>query len=680
MATLESSIKLHDNMSRTLHAMNNAISSVIDSFETLKGASQDVVDPTLFDDMRSSVYDAAEALNDLEDSFRGVEDSQNGVVDNTEKINDGFDRMQRWAFGLGSLYKVFNFAKESMDMSDIQRSSEIQLQTVLANVGASADAFDRLSKKASGIQGKGIYGDEAMIAGAAELATYVSNVDALEQMMDTLSNFAMGMSGGGAVDPKQMVQYATQLGKAANGSYDGLMKKGFSLSEAQQEIIKNGTDMQKALVLEEVIGESWQKLYENMSNTPEGRIIQFNNALGDMREIIGNKLYVALDSFISKIVGSLPEIEKAMDGIGNGFALIATALGNVASISTWAITQIIDKWSVLAPIIGTVTSALLIYKGVIVATNAYTTISTLLSTIYSNALLVQGWHNMMVANYTTFAAIAQKNFNLALLACPITWIIGGVMAFIAALYMVVGVYNQLTGSTISATGIIIGAFRVMFAFIYNMIAYVANAFVGFCEFLNNVFIDPLTAIQNLFITIWNGVVGVVGQAVGQIIKLMGKIPFLSKVLPSDFNVGSWMIEKKNIAGGINNAGWGMGFKDYKSEFLKGYGTGSKMFEFPQDPMQAMQLNTLNKVASNTADTAGNTAKMKDSMDMKDTDLKYLHDIAEREVVNRFTSAEIKLDMTNNNNISSDVDIDFVIAKLSDSITETMLVAAEGIHA
>lgn len=652
MSTLESSIKLHDNMSRTLHAMNNAISSIVNSFESLKSASENVVDPQIFDDMRSSVYDAADALGDLEEGFRNVADSQEEIVDKNDRMGDGFDRLQRWAFGLGTLYKTFHFAKESMDLSDVQRSSEIQLQTVLANVGASADAYERLSKAASNIQSKGIYGDEAMIAGAAELATYISDVNALEKMMGTLSNFTMGMSGGGAVDPKQMVQYATQLGKAANGSYDGLMKKGFALSEQQKEIIKNGTDMQKAMVLDQVIAESWENLYKNMSNTPEGRIIQFNNALGDMREIIGNKLYVALDAFFAQMMGSLPQIENAMKRVGDTMAIMASALGSILGFAVRVFTVMSNGWNIVAPLIASATAALLWYK---IVTFDYAVI-------------------------TTIATAAQERFNAVLMKNPLTLYLSIIFAVIAAFYFLIGVYNQLTGSTISATGIIIGAFRVMFAFIYNMIAYVANAFVGFCEFLNNVFIDPLTAIQNLFITIWNGVVGVVGQAVGQIIKLMGKIPFLSKVLPSDFNVGSWMIEKKNIAGGINNAGWGMGFKDYKSEYLKGYNTGSKIFEFPQDPMQAMQLNTLNKISSNTADTAGNTAKMKDHMDMKDTDLKYLHDIAEREVVNRFTSAEIKLDMTNNNNISSEIDVDFMIARISDSITESMQMAAEGIHA
>lgn len=77
--------------------------------------------------------------------------------------------------------------------------------------------------------------------------------------------------------------------------------------------------------------------------------------------------------------------------------------------------------------------------------------------------------------------------------------------------------------------------------------------------------------------------------------------------------------------------------------------------------------------------AGNTGDIKDSLDCTEEDLKYLRDLAEQEVVNRFTTAEIKIDMTNNNNINSDNDIDGIISSLEEKLEETMEIAAEGVH-
>ena len=88
---------------------------------------------------------------------------------------------------------------------------------------------------------------------------------------------------------------------------------------------------------------------------------------------------------------------------------------------------------------------------------------------------------------------------------------------------------------------------------------------------------------------------------------------------------------------------------------------------------------LGNVANNTDSTAGNTSQMKDSMEFAEEDLKYMRDIAEREVINRFTTAEIKIDMTNNNNINSDMDIDGIVEKLTDKIVEEVNISSEGVH-
>ncbi|MBQ4541665.1 MAG: phage tail protein [Clostridia bacterium] len=119
------------------------------------------------------------------------------------------------------------------------------------------------------------------------------------------------------------------------------------------------------------------------------------------------------------------------------------------------------------------------------------------------------------------------------------------------------------------------------------------------------------------------------------------------------------------------AAWGDGVADSVSGAFS-----MDSFEIPEYEATGYDAS---QIPANIADTAGNTGSMADSMDITSEDLKYLRDIAETEVVNRFTTAEIKVEMTNNNNVSSDMDLDGMVDYLATGVNEAMEKAAEGVH-
>lgn len=225
---------------------------------------------------------------------------------------------------------AMELGKESLSLAGIQNSSERLLGSVMATMGGSRADYQGILDKAAELQGKTAYGDEAYIAGAAELSTYITDPEAIKKMMGTLSNYAAGMSGGaGEVNTEQMTEYATQLGKALNGAYDGLAKKGFSLTDAQKEIIDNGEDMEKALVLDEIINESWANLAENMAALPENKIQSFNNQIGDMKEMVGNNLAPAVGGFYDMLgshMGTFETLYRWFSKIASGAVQVFTAV------------------------------------------------------------------------------------------------------------------------------------------------------------------------------------------------------------------------------------------------------------------------------------------------------------------------------------------------------------------
>ena len=154
--------------------------------------------------------------------------------------------------------------------------------------------------------------------------------------------------------------------------------------------------------------------------------------------------------------------------------------------------------------------------------------------------------------------VAQEGLNAALYACPLTWIVGAIIAVIAVLYAAVAAVNYFAETSISATGIIFGAFMWLFSSIWNMIAFTVNMFVSLAEFIGNVFVDPLNATYNLFADIWNGVVDLVGQAVAAIVDMIAQIPGMNKLgISTDFSAESLHLERKEISGGYDFSGYKM---------------------------------------------------------------------------------------------------------------------------
>ena len=86
-----------------------------------------------------------------------------------------------------------------------------------------------------------------------------------------------------------------------------------------------------------------------------------------------------------------------------------------------------------------------------------------------------------------------------------------------------------------------------------------------------------------------------------------------------------------------------------------------------------------QIAANTGQTAANTAAIADSLDVSNEQLKYLRDVAERDAVNRFTTASIKVEMTNNNNVSSGMDLDGIVDSLTTAVGDAMSKTATGVH-
>ena len=783
MATIKSQMVLNDGMSVVLKKITSALDTTLSSFEMVQRASGSAVDVANIEAARAQLADASRAVDDMADNYRRAAQEEERLNDSINRGASAMDGMVTKVVSLVGAYMslsaIKNLATTSMDAANTQINAQVQLRTVLENMGAmdsyealtnevsgnelendltlntagaldnydtfaaevtgntleaelvvQADnsqaltAYDAIVQKAADIQGNGIYGDEIMIAGAAEFATYFEDANAILSMMDTLTDYAMGMSGGGALDTTSMVDYATGLGKIMSGSYDAMNEKGFQFTDTQKAIIEGtanqaqiveelgagyldmSQDMQAAAVINSVIAEGWGGLYEAMSNTPEGKIISLNNTLGDIQEVVGAGIYPAVTNLVDTVQQNAPQIETAALGL-------ATVLGTIINIISLLVggalsfgTIVAENWSWLEPIVW----------GLVGALGAYVAISTIVAAVNTAIAIATGVKaaaDMMSAGATFAATAAQHGLNAALLASPITWIVVAVIALIAGLVALCNWIAKTTGVAQTGFGVITGGINVVMQFFVNLGLTVANIALGIWNALGACCSNIGTAFHNVIANVQGWFFGLLSTAltvVEGICAALNKLPFVefdysgisakadeyaAKSAEAYGSVEDYASVADAFSEGFGtfdafsdgwasdafNAGaaWGDGIMDKVGGFFDGltYEPGT-IDDYTNSAVDGFLMDGM---GSDISDIAGNTGSMAKSLEVSGEELEYLRDIAERDAINRFTTAEVKIDMTGmTNKIDGGADLDGVIRELTDGFTEALVTAAEGVHA
>lgn len=582
MASISSQLVLHDGMTSTLRSINKALNLVLSSFESVQRASGQAVDTASIITAREELGKANANLEQMEQAFKDCDTQQKNLNRNIDAGTVSTGKLLGKVKSLAAAWlgmKGVTWLKESLELFDTQHNAEVQLSVSLKNMGAAESALDTLKKKASEIQGISMYGDEAMLGGAAEFATYMTDENAIAKMMDTLSNYAAGMSGGGEVGYKEMVDYATQLGKVLNGTFDGIAKKGFVVTDAQKEIIENGTDMEKALVVDEIISESWAGLSEQMANTPTGQILQMKNAWGDMREELAAGVYPAVMLLFSTISGNSETISSIIVGLKTPINALIVCITRVLQAAIGVYNFFANNWTAIKPIVYSLVAimaaynaVLLIHKGIQVAQLLLTKLQTIQKYKEAKAVMAQvaaidaeaaatltkaaaegadaaaltaqatalglvtaGMSAETVA--TSAATVAQTGFNTALWACPLTWII----ALVIVLIVLVAVFFEQ----------VVGAIWWLGALFKNVGLWIANCGIAAWEVIKNIGLW----FANLGLSIWTVIKNIglwfanLGLSVWAIIKNTG-------LWFANLGMGIWNVLKaacSNVGTAFHNA-------------------------------------------------------------------------------------------------------------------------------
>lgn len=667
MAKVQSTIELQDKMSQVINKINQNLSSMLLTMQNTSDAVNSGFDPTTADEFRNSIYNVQSGMKELNDELNkaGNSDAFNKLSTSSIAFGTVIGNIITKA-GSMALSTIRNAVNESYELYGIYKNAQSQLIATLNNTSDNAlEAYTEIEKKANEISERGIFGKTAMMSAAGEFATYFSDQRANTAMMDILADYAMGMSNGQAVDSKQMIDYATNLGKMTTGAYEAMSKKGFMVTEVQKKILKGEAtqaqiaselgaeytreteDMQKVAVIQSIINESWANMYETMSNTPENKINMLLNKFEQFQITIGQAISNGIMPFVDAIGKNMPTITIIVDNFANAIQIVMWTLAQGVNILLQFAQVIIDNWSWIAPIIMGVAAAMIAYQ---VATTIATTIAT----------------------------IAQWAYNAALYGCPIVWIIALVGILIAGIYLLVDWIGKATGTAESGVGVIVGAINALLQIFLNVFGTIKAVFENIVIFFQNRIAD----IQGFF---W-GLLATVIDVVAKIAEKLNALPFV-EIDVAGLNAKADEFKAKQEAA-INSkasyvdvlAPW----KDnsigdaYNAGVKTGDGLVNKVGEKISSITQRID-DPSSLFNQNQQHIADNTDTISDSLGSNE-ELEYLKDLAQQEAINRFTTAEIKVEMGGvSQNISKDTDADGVVDYLVNKLESSMYAVAEGVY-
>ncbi|HCT8887021.1 TPA: tape measure protein, partial [Clostridioides difficile] len=468
-----------------------------------------------------------------------------------------------------------------------------------------------------------------------------------------------------------------------------------------------------------IFGAIQKKIEDTVSS---GGFRTFIVNITDSLYILGSVGYKVFNGIIDLL--SSPAFSGFFNLMIVGVSLITQGLGWLLTTIGSVINFIAQGWSIIQPLL--ITSIVLwgLYKAAILAGVAITAIQvswTALQAFWTNLLNGSLLTNIMM-NIAAKVSTDALSGSMLLLITTIVMVVATIALVIAAVFVGVAVFNHFAGTSVSAIGIVAGAISVAAAFIGNLfvatgnliidiVALIYNTLAGFAEFFANFLDDPIGSVIRAVSGMADAVLGIlrsIASAIDTIFgsnlanavsgwqdKLQGwtdKVAGEAKIKVERMDPNKLHFERFNY-GKAWDAGYKWGDKletNIKDKFDiskiaedakkklglddlwdKKYGLG--------DSIGSAGLNSpLNDAAKGAKDTAGNTAKMAKTMDKSQEDLKYLRDIAEQEVINRFTGVNIKIDMNNTNNINSEADVDGIVNVLTEKLNDAMVVSAEGI--
>lgn len=614
---LSNTVQLRDGMSNVLSRISSSLSTVNDRFERMQNLTERAAPTGLYAQFNSELA--------------GVREELTRTVSEVEELRSGMTSAQPPAENLtASLKKLGTAFVGSKLVSGIVSMSDEMTQTTA-----------RLNLMNDGLQSTADLQELIYQSAMRSRGAYNATADAVAKM---------GLLAGDAFSSNQeTIAFVEQLNKQ--------FKIAGTSAEGQAAAMLQITQAMGSGVLR---GEELNSVFEQAPTIIQSIVDYLGVSVGEIRSMAQEGELTA-SVVKSALLSSAEETNQKFNEIPLTWSDVWTQASNMAIMALQplleAINWVANNIEVIGPLVLAAAAAFALFA---VAAN---------------------WTKICAAATKALTA-AQKMLNVVMSLNPIVLIIGSVLILIGVIAAYVNATNKAKNETTSAVGVICGLFAMAGAYLYNgFYVPVYNVIADLINFLGNVFQHPIASIEILFLQLSQYVVGTVRDMVSKIEKLINLIPGVKINITSGLDAfyDSYTDRIQSIK---DKSGWTEYVKhkekiEYSTAYANGYNWGANLqnsiseklgLDLPDDPATGL--------LSNIAD---NTAQIADDVSVSSDDIKLLRDIAERQVINKYTTAEIKVEMVNHNNISNEMDLDGVVNLLEAKVTEALVTSAEGVH-
>lgn len=709
MGTIRTAIALYDGVTSPLQSMHKAMGVVLNTFESMQQASGRAVDTAAIREAREEWAKAGTAFDAIEENIRNANNEQqkfnNSIRGGNNSANGLLSTIKKIAVAAGGIVGI----NKVQNISDKLASTKARLN-LLVDDGGSVDVLEQ-KIMASAQRSRSVYFDTA--SAVAKLGLNAGNAfnGDMNQVIAFMEQVNKQFVIGGATAQEQsnaMIQLTQAMaagalrGEELNSILDGApgiaraIEKYMGIAEGSIKTVA-----QEGKVTAEVVKNAMFA----MADETNAKFDSMPKTWAQIWAGMKNKALSMFAPILTKInqIANSTKFQQVTTALINGLAGVANVASSLLDILISVASVIVDNWSWIQPIIMGIVAAMLIYNGVALVTNA-------IMGIQATAKAVHAAATAMEAGATFTATVAQRGLNAALLACPLTWIILLIIAVIAAIYAACAAVAKFTGIANSGFGVICGGIMVVISFFKNLGLSVANIALGIWNALGACASNIGTAFHNVISNVQGWFYNLLSTAltvVAGICEALNKLPFVefdysgitskaSEYAAKSAEAYGNVEEYKSVADAFNEGmstfdtfqdGWaadafasGAAWGDGVADKVSGMFDFSALDSMGADSLDAFNLgNDLDSIYGNTGDIANNTAATADALDIAEEDLAYLRDIAEREAINRFTTAEIKVEQHNENHISKDADLDGIMDAWANDFAEKLEVSEEGVH-